>query len=558
MSTQIARNYVRIVCCLTLANAASICRASHDRRELLTTVAYGGQQATGAPEGTVFTGFGNPVLNNSGGVAFGAQVTETSEPPQNRLGLWSERGGVLQLGALLELHGPVSSFALNLAFNDRGELAFRGLPTNQLGAATENGVWLATLGGLSLVVQKDDPVPNEPGKTYSFIGRPVINGSGVIAFTATARPDPFPCCSDSGIWIANQGGLASVARFSEAVPGLTPPTYFGFLHFTPVINTAGRVAFFDSADFGAGLIWTNSRGAFEVVARAQTPALELGDGVDIGGFTSPLVFNGRGDVIFFNRLAGASVSTANDQILWRWQDGQLRKIAREGDQAPGVAAGVVFDSITYDGQAPAVSNDQGDVAFVATLHKTGTLSPIESSIWRETDDGLELIARTGDPAPGTGTGTVFNQFRPPIMNSLGQIAFRGTVIGDGVTQFNDGGIWAEDAAGTLRLIVREGDIIDVENGTGTDLRTISEVLLVDSDLPTTIFYRARGENDQPYAFNNRGQIAFQVTFTDSTQAILVSHLLLIPEPSTAVVVLSTLAIAGVLSRRARLRSGALA
>ena len=50
------------------------------------------------------------------------------------------------------------------------------------------------------------------------------------------------------------------------------------------------------------------------------------------------------------------------------------------------------------------------------------------------------------------------------MNRWGQTAFYGIVGGAGVTTANDNGLWAEGIDGTLRLLVREGDTIEVAPG----------------------------------------------------------------------------------------------
>jgi len=80
---------------------------------------------------------------------------------------------------------------------------------------------------------------------------------------------------------------------------------------------------------------------------------------------------------------------------------------------------------------------------------------------------------------------------------------------------NNRGIWAEDSSGVLTLIAREGDEIDVDDGPGTDLRTIAALS----------FAGGTGNQDGRLSeFNDLGQLAFMIQFTDNSDGIFVSDL----------------------------------
>ena len=68
------------------------------------------------------------------------------------------------------------------------------------------------------------------------------------------------------------------------------------------------------------------------------------------------------------------------------------------------------------------------------------------------------------------------------------------------------------------------------------------------------FLGDRGEDDQPYAFNNRGEIAFRVAFSDLTQAIVVSRLLVVPEPTAPILAGIALTMFGPIKWRGRAQS----
>ena len=373
-------------------------------------------------------------------------------------------------------------------------------------------------------------MPAEPGTTFGSFGRPTLNQDGAIAFSAAVSPG-LNCCGSNGIWIAQHGAVSTVARSFTPVPGGATGDYFGNLRFIPRINAAGRVAFLDAADFpGYGILRTNARGPIEIVAATRSPAPGLGAGINFYDIRVPAI-NARGDVLFHAVLTGNSVTGANDESLWRFRDGILSLIAREGDHPPGTANGVVFGSLSA-GNWPVVSGDSADVAFYASLRGPDIDSSNQGSIWRFHDQNLQLIARAGIPAPDFAAGSQFTSFGLPIMNALGQLAFRASIQGpDGsVDGGTHNGIWAEGSNGILRLIVRDGDTVDVDPGPGTAFRTIAGMNLVDSLSIAINRAVARGVSDQPFAFNDLGQVAFAATFIDSSRAIIVSNKLLVPEP----------------------------
>lgn len=89
----------------------------------------------------------------------------------------------------------------------------------------------------------------------------------------------------------------------------------------------------------------------------------------------------------------------------------------------------------------------------------GTDDSGESGIWRgEAGHGLELVAGVGSPAPGTGSGSYFSSFRPPLLNNNGETAFVAWLNGPGIAPTNDSGIWSEGKGNGLGLVAREGNL----------------------------------------------------------------------------------------------------
>jgi hypothetical protein len=190
--------------------------------------------------------------------------------------------------------------------------------------------------------------------------------------------------------------------------------------------------------------------------------------------------------------------------------------ARKGSPAPGAPAGASY--AVFD-ENQILLNDAGHIAFVAYLDGPGIGENAEA-LWAENSNGIALVARRGDHAPGTPDGVRFGEpgfwsFALSGFNEAGQVAFVGTLDGPDVDFTNNAGIWATDRTGALRLIARSGDVIEVSPG---DFRTISFPFLRSGSL------------------NNLGQVIFQASFTDDSSGLFVSNLVAIPEPASALLV----------------------
>src|SRR5690606_31296980 len=140
------------------------------------------------------------------------------------------------------------------------------------------------------------------------------------------------------------------------------------------------------------------------------------------------------------------------------------------------------------------------------LAGSGVSSANDTGIWSEGSGSLQLIAREGDVAPGVPGEVRFKTFFSDIihLNSAGQTAFVATLEGTGIGDANDQGIWMHDPSGEPNLIVREGDLIQLAPNASRTLAFFTPL--------------------NKFQFNDLGQVAFMATFTDNSQAILVSRL----------------------------------
>jgi hypothetical protein len=247
-----------------------------------------------------------------------------------------------------------------------------------------------------------------------------------------------------------------------------------------------------------------------------------------------------GQIAFAASLQGNAVTPENDTGVWAGPPEALQLVAREGDQAPGLAPGIVFAGLQSGPMgvaARAVLAPQGHVAFSANVRGPGVDYLNRSSIWSTASGELSLVARAGDVPPGGDGEHVYGLFYDPHFNSAGRIAFAAT-LGTAGDLIDGWGVWAEDQYGVIRSIAQTGDVIEVGPG---DFRTIESVAFAGQGL-RSMSYFPRGSG-----FNDCGQVAFSASFTDGSHGVFVSDLVAVPEPASAWLIMIWAAI----SRRRR-------
>lgn len=188
---------------------------------------------------------------------------------------------------------------------------------------------------------------------------------------------------------------------------------------------------------------------YRTIALTGDAAPNTNTGVVYSSFSKPII-NSSGQVAFWGKLAGPGVINGNDHAIWAEDAGILRMIARNGDRSPGTPLNIVFDGL----QVPSI-NEAGHIVFRATLTGGSVNSGNNLGIWSDRNGSLELVIRTGELAPGTGSGVVFSSLNGFKFNRLGQTAYSATIVGTGVNRFNDEGVWSENS-GTLDIVAREG------------------------------------------------------------------------------------------------------
>lgn len=375
----------------------------------LRLVAREGDPAPGTPAGVTFSSQSNPVLNIAGQAAFSTSLTGTGVDFTNNQALYLESGGTLDLivragdpAAGLPAGVVHTGFLNNIALNDAGQIAFGSF---QAGPGVndytdDHSLYLYSGGTFNLIARAGTPAPDIAADA-NFSGlyhAPRLNNAGQMAFLCGLVGTGANSSNNSSAIFSEAGGsLGLVAQSGNPAPGA--PAGVTFRSFEPLeFNDAGDTAFFAYLD-GPGIDGTNdgsifmeTGGTLAPVVLAGDPAPGAGAGVNINWLTTPQL-NNSGQIAFRGGLAGSGVDSANDGAIYLATGGVLDLIAREGDQAPDVEAGVNFDRLEH---SPLV-NDAGQVAFAGRLTGVGVNSSNNFGLFATRPDGvLELVARRGD------------------------------------------------------------------------------------------------------------------------------------------------------------------
>ena len=484
-------------------------------------IAHTGGVPPGVGGGAQFFGMSEPQLNSVGKIAFFASMTGDSINSDNNVGLWSDRSANLQLISRIGDQSPGTSSGVHYAefdlaslrLNSAGKLAFHAELAGE-GVTSQNnvGVWSGDATSFALVARSGDVATEDPLlRAFVDFGRIAFNAAGDVAVRGILSD------LTTGIWAENSGNLRLVALAGDQAPGLGAGVEFSHLN-SPKMNDAGQLAFTASVA-GPGIspsrarsLWMTAAGTPQMVARQGDVAPGVDFGVRFAGGTlsafAPFSISNSGHIAFQANLEGASVNDSNDVGIWSNASGLLELKARTGDQVPGDLPGVVFNSFAVDSANPVAEsqksfsqNEDGRIAFWATLAGNGIDQSNDVSIWSERSGSLELIARRGDQAPGLPDGVSFQSFSPNVhLNGEGATAFVATVVGDGVDFTNNRGIWVQDVTGDTQLVVRKGDPIEFSPGDSRDI----------TDFPFT----------DAFEFNDLGQIAVRPLLEGPASAVL--------------------------------------
>lgn len=242
------------------------------------------------------------------------------------------------------------------------------------------------------------------------------------------------------------------------IPDNSPGDIFtGF--FDPLQCLTDEMVFIGVLNGGPQSLSRWDSGTTEVLFRPGDPAPGLPAGLTLGSNqagTAPFgqfVAGPGGSATFLCDIYGPGVQLNDNGGIWYFDGSTAHLVVREGDQAAGLPAGVVYRDLL-----PARMSDTGRVVFSSPTYSGASF--VTMGVWSwSVATGLTLVAKVGDPAPGT--STQFTSFLgvQPLLTPAGELLLYAQL--DTVTGFNyggakDTGLW-KGAPGALSLVARSGD-----------------------------------------------------------------------------------------------------
>jgi hypothetical protein len=477
---------------VAVLSAGLLAHAQQAPRLTFQEVLSVGEPAQGFAPGSVIWLIGDaPRIDADGNVSINVNVRDTAGKILQ--GLYRNVAGATQL--VFKAGDPAPGTGVHfLSFPDLpqsprisgGRLTFSG-NIEDAAAGSLGGLWSERTGSFQLLALTGDVLPGMPPDGDLFSLEPTTRGDVVLLRAKWSRPfETLP--EDKGLWRDTGGGWEPLVVHGMPAPGLSgavfgadPTRVFGPL-FAFNARADGRVlvqAWVRGSKINANndeALWIESGAGLQILVREGARAdsrekMTFGPtsssptfGADIENLVPTL--NDQGAVLF-----GAVLRSGKTRLnsLWTNRSGQLALLARgsvpvsgfgQGDQAPGFAPGVTYATF-FLGRI----NNRNQIAFQGTVDEFENPSRLTPAIWWDVPGALSLVAAQGRPVPGA-PGAVYATVSFESLSDAGEIFFSAKLGGSGVTAANDGVLMRADPNGTLGIVLREGDTVEVVDTSG--------------------------------------------------------------------------------------------
>jgi hypothetical protein len=312
---------------------------------------------------------------------------------------------------------------------------------------------------VTVLATSGQPAPGTSvGVSYSEFSRPVINGSGQVAFRATLSGSGVTSSNNTGLWVSGGGVTSLLTRTGESVSSASGPIAVIGLQ-EPWLHDDGRITTgygYTVGSHGFNGIATFTRGAPTSAAvvfneHGFAPPLPPGFTPRWGGSSWRMASEGR--VV----LNGSYVESAssNDAAVWAGQAGSTAMVAKTGVALPGAAP------LVPTALGPGRINASGSVAFTArsnTIVNVGGTPQNDAGVWLSQNNQVVPVLRVGDQAPDLPVGVKFSGdiATPVALNSAGWLGIRATYRGlpSQLGPTDGTAIWY-GAPGNMRIALRD-------------------------------------------------------------------------------------------------------
>jgi hypothetical protein len=380
--------------------------------------------------------------------------------------------------------------------DQRGTVLYRARMAGAVTGVDDRAYFMGRASGdVHMVVRAGDQAPGCPAGTLlrnnsasgssGLTSMPRISPFGEILFFQSALYDPInsantPTTADSALFWGTAVSLMLLSREGDQVPYLADLPTYGvqtFFYQNDVINSSGQVVFMTTLVVGSGtpavtsandtVMFTGVPGNLSVVSREGSVLLTGEVVIPVSGSTiSSIVQINEGGMVLhdqrFSTAVPSTATTANDSALAIWVGGNDIIVAREGQQAPGLPAGVLFATPSLNwtpAVGPGAFTRSGNMLLLAGLDGGGTSTSNDSALFFGGLNGWQPVLRKGDLCPGLANGEQFGAVGNASMmcDDAGHVTFIATLTGASVTAANDTSIWV-GTPGNLTMLAREGDL----------------------------------------------------------------------------------------------------
>jgi len=210
------------------------------------------------------------------------------------------------------------------------------------------------------------------------------------------------------------------------------------------------------------------------VSGGAVPGLTGATFVASATFDTPVV-DANGDVMFRAQFVGGGATSSNDRAYFHGSPSSLAFLARAGDQAPGLPSGITLNSTTGGSGLTSICriSPAGHALFVSSIWNGGVTSSNDTALFAGQLGNLTVLAREGDPAPGTVGATFSTNFASTTTfvttgalgaNASGQYLIKSLLAGGDVSGSTNNDGWWVGPAGALQLLVRKGEVMPGPGG----------------------------------------------------------------------------------------------
>jgi hypothetical protein len=249
---------------------------------------------------------------------------------------------------------------------------------------------------LTLIAKTGNPAPGIANGTFYDVypGSIFLNDAGAVTFGSEIAVGGT--YKGAALFAGTSAtSIGKLAAPGDAVPALGTGYSLSAIVDAPSMDRTGQVLLAanvttPSSGTVSGLWLGSAAGApLRKVALSTDQAPGLAAGVKFSTFASGRL--AADDVAVFNStVTGTGITTSNDSVIWRYDHGAFKAVARESDQAPGTPAGTKLSNFSE-----LVTNSVGQVAFTATLTSAAAGSST-ALLGYDASLGLTVLAKKGD------------------------------------------------------------------------------------------------------------------------------------------------------------------